>query len=101
MIEATDNEQMNRFLTYTLGAAIYAIAMYSKNAIQDDSVKFDPLYAGTTVLVGAVAGGIMASQGDEFSGESLAAAMGMAVPVVDRFLNMFLEDPKVKAPNLN
>lgn len=85
-------EWLSKILTYALLGAVYSLAGYLKKREQGrrdygTPVQFSWKRAGRTVLVGAVAGAVVAWQGQEFSDANLDMAMGVAVPVVDQLLN--------------
>lgn len=80
-------EQPLEYVLLYVGLAVaYALAGYLSNVLQDPAVSFSPTKFGTTLLVGVVAGGIMASQGEEASFGEVEAAMAISIPVVDKLL---------------
>lgn len=79
--------EIQRFLLYVGASIAYAAFSYISKVLSDDDVHFDPVKMGKTVVVGAVAGGIMVSGGDEWSVEAYGAAAAIAIPVVDTMLN--------------
>lgn len=82
------NDQLNRVVTYaTLGAA-YAIAGWVRARTRSDGPEpFRPKKAAQTVLIGAVAGAILAVQGQEFNEANLEAATAVAIPVANELVN--------------
>ena len=85
-------EWVSKILMYAVIGAAYAVSGYYKKREQGrrdygQPVKFSWKRAGRTTLVGAVAGAIVAWQGQEFSSGTFQMAMGIAVPIVDQILN--------------
>lgn len=85
-------EFLSKVLLYAALGAAYALAGFWKKREQGRRdhgapVSFSVRRAGRTTLIGAVAGAVVAWQGQEFSGANLDLAMGIAVPIVDQFFN--------------
>lgn len=76
-------------LVYAFGGAVYAVAGWlNSRAKREEDIPFRPRKAAQTVLIGAVAGVIVATQGDELSGANVEAAMALAIPIVNQLVNM-------------
>jgi NhaP-type Na+/H+ or K+/H+ antiporter len=75
-----------------------AVAGYLTNVFEDDAVKFVPKKFGTTVLVGVVTGVIVYQSGDAASPEVIISASASAVYVVDRVLNVVMDEPPEAEP---
>lgn len=86
-----DMETFGRFAVYVTAAVGYAVAGYMSKVERDPGVDFSPTRFGTTVAIGVVAGLIMAARGDETSQEAYAAAAAIAIPIVDKAVNYFLD----------
>lgn len=84
-------EELNRLGLYVTAAVGYAVAGYMAKVSKNDAVTFSPVRFGTTVLIGLVAGLIMAARGDETSEEAYMVASTIAIPVVDKGVNYFLD----------
>lgn len=85
-------DEVLRVLAYAILGVAYAVSGYWKKREQgyrDDGepASFSPKRFFRTVLIGAVAGVIVAWQGEEFTGPTVEIAMAAAVPVVDQLLN--------------
>ena len=79
-------------VTYAVLGAAYALAGYFKKREQGRRdygapVEFSPRRFARTAAIGAVAGAIVAWQGETFSGPAIETAMAMAIPVVDQLFN--------------
>lgn len=71
--------------------AIYAGSGWITSAANDGSITaLDYKYAGKTVLIGFIAGLVVYTTGDEFSGASYEAALAIAIPIADEVANRVL-----------
>lgn len=81
---------LTRILVY-LGAAVgYAVSGYMTKVSRHEHVEFDLKRFGTTLVIGVVAGLVMAAQGDEVTPEAYAAAAAIAIPIADKVVNTIL-----------
>lgn len=85
-------EKALQVLGYMVLGAVYAGSGFFKNQEtgKRDSgspAPFSWKRFGRTVMIGAVAGAIVAFQGEQFSGATIEAAMVIAIPVVDQLWN--------------
>lgn len=94
------NEPIYRALIYILGATAYAVSGYLTKVQKYDHISFDPVRFGTTVLIGVIAGGIMASRGSEMNPEAYAAAAAIAIPIADKVLNLVFDTFGGTAPGV-
>lgn len=84
-------EELNRLVLYVSAAIGYAVAGYMAQVKKHSDVTFDPIRFGTTVLIGLVAGLIMAARGDEMTADAYVAAAAIAIPITDKLLNLALD----------
>ena len=85
-------EAILQVIAYAVGGALYATSGYYKKREQGRRdvgapATFAPRRFLRTALLGAVAGVIVAWQGEAFSGPTIEVAMALAVPVVDQVWN--------------
>lgn len=86
-----DPTELQRLLVYTTAAVGYAVSGYMAKVRKDPDVSFDPVRFGTTVLIGVAAGVIMALRGEDVTPEAYAAAAAIAIPIVDKLVNLGLD----------
>lgn len=88
----TDTEtQLSRLALYSAAATGYAITGYASKVRRRENESFSAAKFAKTVLVGVVAGGIMAARGDDVNPEAYTAASVIAIPIVDEVLNNAIE----------
>ena len=85
-------EKVMTVVFYAILGAAYALMGYWKKREQGRRDYGQPVPFSTkrfvrTAAIGAVAGVIVAWQGEQFSGAAMQTAMATAVPVVDQLLN--------------
>lgn len=78
--------QIETILTYAAIGAVYGTAGYAKN-VAKGTKEFDPVHFGSTLVLGLIAGGVVASQGDEFDVGTFETTMAALIPVADQLLN--------------
>ena len=71
-------------------AVAYAIAGYMSNVLQG-KMSFEPGKFFKTVLIGVIAGGVIAFRGDDPTPEGYDAAVVIAIPIVDQMWNSVSE----------
>ena len=84
-------EELNRLVLYVSAAIGYAVAGYMAKVKKHPDVTFDPLRFGTTVLIGLVAGLIMAARGDEMTADAYVVASAIAIPIADKLVHLALD----------
>lgn len=84
------NANLQQVGIYAVIGAIYSIAGWlNSRAKRGASVEsFSIRKAGQTVLIGAVAGGVVASQGQSLTAGNVEAASAVAIPIVNQVVNM-------------
>lgn len=85
-----DTETLSRFAVYVTISVAWATIGYLTNVIENDHVEFNPTNYATTVLIGVIAGVIMAARGDEPTLGAYEAATAAAIPIADRIMNVVL-----------
>lgn len=84
-------EELNRLVLYVSAAISYAVAGYMAKVRKHPEVSFSPVRFATTVLIGLVAGVIMALRGDDATEEAYIAAAVISIPIADKLLNLALD----------
>lgn len=81
-------EKLGKVLSYMgLGVAYSLVGWVKERSRTETPEPFSPRKATQTILVGAVAGIIVATQGQEFNQTTFEANMAIAVPIVNELLN--------------
>lgn len=75
--------QIITVVTYAFLGAVYGASGYTKHVAEGEKEFRLPKFA-KTLLIGAIAGAIVASQGGEFGAGAFEAAMVIAVPIADQ-----------------
>lgn len=75
---------------YVVFATGWAITGYMTKVSQDDDVEFEWPHAGKTIMIGVIAGLIMAGSGDALTHEAAAGALAVAIPIADKIANLYL-----------
>lgn len=77
-------------LAYVAIGAVYGVGGYVDSVLEGDK-EFKVEKFGRTLAIGAVAGGLVALQGDELSPGALEAMMAAAVPAFDQIVGGYLD----------
>lgn len=81
-----NEEQLTKAAIVVIGTVAYAVSGYMQKVRKDETVVFEPVKMGKTVVVGVVAGGVILLQ----DVSEVEVAIGIAVPIVDEILNSYL-----------
>jgi hypothetical protein len=65
---------------------VYGVSGYV-HAVLDGEKDFDPVKFTKTVAIGAIAGAVVAVQGDELTPGAVEAIMAGLIPIVDQLAN--------------
>lgn len=84
-------EELNRLVLYVSAAIGYAVAGYMAKVKKHPDVTFNPTRFATTVLIGVIAGLIMATRGDDATEEAFIVASTIAIPMADKIMGYFLD----------
>lgn len=76
-------ELLSTIAIYAAIGAVYGSSGYA-HSIAEGEKTFKPDKFISTVVIGILAGAIVALQGDEFTTGSFEAAMAIAVPIADQ-----------------
>lgn len=92
--------QLERLALYTAAAVGYAVSGYMAKVRKNPEVEFSTTRFGTTLVIGVIAGVIMAGRGEEVTPEAYAAAAAIAIPIADKLVNYALDTADLTAgPN--
>ena len=80
------NRDVTTVFAYVAFAAAYAVSGYTSNVLRKET-EFRPWKFVKTLLIGVVAGVIMAVYAYEPTGEGYQAATVIAIPIVDQLWN--------------
>lgn len=81
-----NEEQLTKAAIVIIGTVAYAVSGYMQKVRKDETVVFEPVKMGKTVVVGVVAGGVILLQ----DVSEVEVAIGIAVPIVDEILNNYI-----------